>query len=208
MGRVKNHEVRCPENSASVVQRNGRCSPNGPWNKGKTKATDHRILRSAQKTSQSLQGRPSHPQTHETRQILSTIAKSRNFGGYQPGSGRGRRGRYQNIWCDSSWELAWVIFHLEHDIPFVRNTQQFEYQFNGRSQKYLPDFRLSSGVFVEIKGYQTSQWRAKLAAFSLPLQVIGKKEIVPYLDYTISKYGKDFVRLYLGDLPMTARPCR
>ena len=67
-----------------------------------------------------------------------------NYGGYKRGSGRGKHGWYKGIWCDSSWELAWVIFHLEHGIRFERNKDRFEYYWQGKIHKYLPDFKMGN----------------------------------------------------------------
>ena len=48
---------------------------------------------------------------------------------------------------------------------------------------------------IEIKGYQTEQWKCKQAA-NPDVMVLGKDEMQPILDFVIAKYGKDFIRLY------------
>jgi hypothetical protein len=63
----------------------------------------------------------SHSHTEETKQKLSKVAKERNLGGYVKGSGRGKKGWYKGIFCDSSWELAFVIFCLETNKKIKRN---------------------------------------------------------------------------------------
>lgn len=133
------------------------------------------------------------------RKISETAKKFGRIGGKRHGSGRGKQGWYKGYWCDSSWELAWVIYNLDHGIKFERYSGYFEYEFNGAKHKYYPDFIIEDGTIVEIKGAERlKQWKAKLEQFpqDKSLQVIGKNEIQKYLDYVIEKYGKDFIRLY------------
>ena len=44
----------------------------------------------------------------------------------------GIKGWYKGFWCDSSWELAYVIYNLDHGIEFRRNTEKFEYEYCGK----------------------------------------------------------------------------
>ena len=149
-----------------------------PWNKGLTKDTDERLAKIGKKTSLSLMGK-SHPQSAKTR-------------------GRGKKGWYKGYYCDSTWELAYVIYNLEHGIPFSRNTKSFDYSFNGESKKYYPDFLLETGEYVEVKGYYTKQFSAKVEQFpkEFSLLIYDKSGIKPYLDYVVDKYGKDYHNLY------------
>jgi hypothetical protein len=118
-----------------------------------------------------------------------------NYGGYKPGSGRGKKGRYRGYWCDSSWELAFVIYHLEHGIEFERNRVGFPYLHEGKSRMWFPDFVMGD-TFVEIKGYMTEQDRSKLTCFTQPIKVLTKEDLVEVLGYVESKYGKKFTSLY------------
>lgn len=140
----------------------------------------------------------SHPQTIETRlKIKATARKEHRMGGHRIGSGRGKKGWYKGYFCDSSWELAFVIYNIDHDIEFYRNTETFDYEFNGETHKYLPDFIIDD-EYYEIKGYITKQWEAKLSQFpsDKKLLVIDEQKIKPYLDYVIANYGKEYVSLY------------
>jgi hypothetical protein len=131
----------------------------------------------------------------ERKQKISATRKLRGYGGYIPGSGRGKQGRYKGIWCDSSWELAWVIYHLDHDIKFERNTEKFEYQFDGAKHLYTPDFKINDN-YIEIKGFRTVQVNEKINQFTKNLIVLEERELTPILKYVIEKYGKDYIRLY------------
>lgn len=116
-------------------------------------------------------------------------------GGYRKGSGRGKKGRYKGFWCDSSWELAWVIYHIEHNIKFDRNHEFFNYEYNGKTHKYYPDF-IINGKYYEIKGYESEKSNIKIKSFIKEIEVVDKHKIKPFVDYAVSKYGKDFIKLY------------
>lgn len=162
------------------------------WNKGLTKETDQRVLNN----SIALMG---HPVSAEIRKNLSDRAKATGFGGYTQGGGRGKKGWYKGFWCDSSWELAWVIFQLEHEVKFSRNTQRFPYIFEGKQKNYIPDFLMGNGSYVEIKGYRTLQVEEKIKSFPHALDIIDSEKIKPILEYVKNKYGNDFTSLYEED---------
>jgi hypothetical protein len=115
-------------------------------------------------------------------------------GGYKKGSGIGKSGWYNGYWCDSSYELAWIIYQLEHNQPFERNKVRYEYQWNGKAKEYIPDFIQNDNI-IEIKGYLTEQTKVKLK--SVPnLTVLFRKDLNKEFEYVESKYGKDFTYLY------------
>lgn len=72
-----------------------------------------------------------------------------NIGGYREGSGRAKTGRYKGIYCGSTWELVWVIYQLDNNIPFTR----FPSVLKKDGLTYVPDF-LQDGKIIEIKGYE------------------------------------------------------
>lgn len=118
-----------------------------------------------------------------------------NGGGLRDGAGRGKSGKYKGIRCDSTWELAWVIYQIDHNIEFQRNHQGFKYEYNGSTHTYYPDFMID-GVYYEIKGYESPQFMAKKLAFPYELIVIGKAEIVTFINYAKSKYGNNLILAY------------
>lgn len=119
------------------------------------------------------------------------------LGGYRKGSGIGKSGWYKGIYCDSSWQLAYVIYHLEHGLNVSRNKQKRTYIWNNEQHIYIPDFITDQGL-VQIKGYKNKQWNEKYKQ-NPDIKVLYKQQIKPYLDYTIKKYGNDFIRLYQGN---------
>lgn len=181
----------------------GREHPRGKlgkksWNSGKTfeealgKQTADEIKN---KLSISLTGRIGHPQSIESRKRISEKMKVVG-GGYRQGSGRGCKGRYKGYWCDSSWELAYVIYCLDNNIKIERNCEKREYLWEGRKRIYYPDF-IVDGKFVEIKGYETEQWKCKIRD-NPDVSVLDKCGMKDILKYVIEKYGKDFIILYDG----------
>lgn len=201
------HGQSCPEmRRKNSESKRGKCPqwPNGhprgfsgktAWNKDSTyeslmgkDAADKR----RERVVQALSGRTL---SEDQKMLLSKIAKQKGMGGYRKGGGRGKHGWYKGIWCDSSWELAWVMYHLDHGISFERNTDRFDYEWQGEKHRYLPDFKMSDGTHVEIKAWLDDQGKVKLG--SCPgLVVLMKKEMESFLRYAVEKYGKDFVKEY------------
>lgn len=126
----------------------------------------------------------------------NNIWKNGKHGGYRQKGGRGKQGWYKGYFCNSSWELAWVIYQLDKGFQFKRNTKGFEYEFDKKKYKFYPDFILDNGEYVEIKAYIDAKNFAKISMFPYKLNVIGKKDITPFIQYTEEKYGKDYIKLY------------
>lgn len=166
------------------------------WNKGLTKESDTRIKKGAEtyinniKTGKVIRG----PLSYEQRRNLSIALKGKT-GGCRRGSGRGKKGWYKGFWCDSSWELAYVIYNLEHNIAFERNTEGFEYTFNGEKHFYYPDFK-EENTYVEIKNFKTNKFSSKIECFKKPLKVLMKNDLKTILEYVNQRYGADFIKLY------------
>lgn len=124
-------------------------------------------------------------------------------------SGKKRRGNfkwgtYKGYYCDSSWELAYVMYNIDNDIQFDRNTSCFGYvDREGNSRKYFPDF-ICDGTFIEIKGYNSENVPLKIQSVidgGNKINVLYKKDIQPYLKYVKEKYGEEFYRLYDRNFP-------
>ena len=133
-------------------------------------------------------------QTDEFKLKISSANKGKT-GGLRKGGGKSKHGWYKGYWCDSSWELAFVIYNLEHNIQFKRNTEGFEYEYEGEVHHYYPDFIIKE-MYYEIKGYDSKQNKIKHSTFKKPLTVLKKEEMKAYIEYVEFKYGKDFIRLY------------
>ena len=141
-------------------------------------------------------------QSHSHRQYCSKSCfrndpdafKDKNLGGYRRGSGRGKSGWYNEIWCDSTYELVWVIYNLDHNIEFKRNKQPFPYKWKGEVKNYYPDFEVKNQL-VEIKGYMTPKVEAKIK--SVPgLKVLFRSDLETEFNYVYDNYTDDLVSLY------------
>lgn len=117
-------------------------------------------------------------------------------------SGNAKYGMYHGIHCDSSWELAFLIYCLDHNIPVERNTESFPYTYDGETHQYYPDFK-SHNTYYEVKNYSTPVVQAKCEQFPRDkhLKLLMKNEMKPYLDYVIKVYGKNFAEMYDRDKP-------
>ncbi len=190
-GALSSHQRACEQNP----ERNPW--NHTPWNKGKTglqipwnKGVKGRVIG----WNKGMKGLKGTSHTKETKERLSKIAKERNLGGYVKGSGRGKKGWYKGFFCDSSWELAYVIYCLEHNINIKRNEEKRKYKFKNVEKTYIPDF-IVEGEVIEIKGYKTEEWIAKLAA-NPDVKVLYEKDLKEILEYVKSNYGKNFIDLY------------
>lgn len=116
-----------------------------------------------------------------TKQKLRAIAVQRTLQGRNHHVGK--KGRYKGIWCDSSYELAWVIFHLDHLTEFKRCTDTFSYSFDGGTFSYIPDFKVH-GFWVEIKGFETPSRQIQLHGKSDDIEnAIANSIIREYIEY-------------------------
>lgn len=111
------------------------------------------------------------------------------MGGKRHGSGRGKKGYYNGIWCDSTYELAYLIYCQDHQIPIKRYEGWFNYtDADGVQRRYYPDFEVE-GVIVEVKGYLTENDYLKKASVDRPFRLMTKKELAPVFEYVTTKTG-------------------
>lgn len=107
------------------------------------------------------------------------------------------QGVYKGIWCDSTWELAFVLYNLDHCIVFQRARTGFPYYWRRKRHWYYPDFLMEDGTYIEIKGIMDSKSKRKIESLtSVKLIVLGPKEMKHILDYAEVKYGPDYWQLF------------
>lgn len=122
----------------------------------------------------------------------SIAAKENNLGGYNPNSiKKHHHGNYKGIHCDSSWELAYVVWCLEHNIKIERCKEIRYYKLNKKICKYLPDFVINDNEIIEIKGYYDKISKIK-SEQNPDIKVLLKNDLIEQLNYVINKYGKEF----------------
>lgn len=129
------------------------------------------------------------------RSINLSKALKGKCGGLRPNAYKKyKSGLYHGIHCDSSWELAFVIYCEEHNINVIRNHKYLTYIYDNKEYKYYPDFIINEQLY-EIKGYENDKAKAKHEQHPEVIY-LDKQKMQKYLDYVITKYGKDFIKLY------------
>lgn len=146
----------------------------------------------------------SPPCAKQWQSIVMKQAAARAGGNLNPYGVRGtaKYGTYQGYHCDSSWELAFVMYCLDHNLDIERNTEGFPYTYHGKEHLYFPDF-IVNNIYIEIKNYNTDEVEAKRQQFpnDKTLEILFKPDIKPYLDYATKTYGKNFTEMYDQDKP-------
>jgi hypothetical protein len=167
------------------------------WNKGLTKETNKKIkiyserLKNKYKNGELI---PSFLGKKHSEKTKENWKKNKNMGGIRSGSGKGIKGWYREFYCRSTWELAWLVFQIEHNIKVSKCNESFKYVFENKEHKYFPDFMIGD-IYFEIKGFRRKNVSEKINQFPKNKKLIlieGKKEIKPYLTYCKEKYGKEF----------------
>ena len=121
-------------------------------------------------------------------------------GGKRKGSGVGRKGYYKGFQCDSTYELAYVIWCKENGLEIERNKEYWEY-FNPERNgtfKFYPDF-LVDGKLVEIKGYHTPVVDLKMNAVrndNKEISILYKKDLKEAIDIAVKVTELPEHRLY------------
>ena len=186
------------KNKNSLVQHEIRCRDNpnrksydslATWSsinlKGKTKETSDVVRKQSEKVKKLY--------------VEGILIRSNS------GKGIGYKcGWYKDIWCDSSWELAFLIYNLEHGVDIKRNSDAFQYKdLSGIFHTYYPDFVIGD-TYYEIKGKVTGITQLKIDAVcnsGHKIILITYSKIRKYLSYAKNKYGKMFYNLYDLDKP-------
>lgn len=107
------------------------------------------------------------------------------IGGARHGSGRAKTGYYQGIYCGSTYELAYLIWHLDHNKRIERCAKHFEYVWNDKTHNYYPDFEVDGQIY-EIKGRILDVDYVKIKAANAVL--VDRIAMLPYIDYVSRTY--------------------
>ena len=125
-------------------------------------------------------------------QKLSNLAINHNFGGYEPNSiKKHHHGNYKGIHYDSSWELAYLVWNIEHNIDIKRCNEVRTYiAEDNKIHKYFPDFIVNNEI-IEIKGYFSKV--AQLKAEQNPdIHILKYEDLKDIIQYVINKYGNKY----------------
>lgn len=110
----------------------------------------------------------------------------------------GKQGHYQQIHCDSTYELAFLLWALRENKNIFRCKLRIPYFYNNSIHHYTPDFQIDDQI-IEIKGYVDERALLKLEAakqIGLKINMITQKEIKFYTEYVRKHYGNCPIREY------------
>ena len=165
------------------------------WNKGLTKETDERIKKGSETyINRKYKAWNSGKKDIFSKDVLQRISsKMKQIAKTRvscKGTGRAYKGWYKGYWCDSQWELAFVIYNLDHNILIKRCEEYFEYDYNNETHLYYPDFIVNFTNYIEIKGFQSKKDDAKFSCFPKDkiLKIYKYKELKPIFDYILKTY--------------------
>jgi hypothetical protein len=126
-------------------------------------------------------------------------------GGYREGSGRAKTGYFRGIYCGSTYELVWVIYRLDHNLPVTRFNGFIVY---GNNKKYYPDF-IEDSIIHEMKGWPNTsidptlnekELGAKKAGYQVRLYF--REDLQKEFDWVKQNYiYKELFELYDGYKP-------
>ena len=125
---------------------------------------------------------------------LSLINKQIGSGGFREGSVKNyKSGWFNGIHCDSSWELAFLIYYKDHNIDVKRCKEVRHYILDGKQYNYFPDFVINETIY-EIKGIKDEFSDAK-KKYNQDIVFLYRKDMEKYIQYAKNKYG-NFIDLY------------
>lgn len=113
--------------------------------------------------------------------------------------------RFDNQWFDSSWELAFYIWHKDHHIKLIHEPEKLQYLDRyGNLHWYFPDFKIDD-EFIEIKGNQfydntghvLDEYKDKFDFMqSINVKILRYNDVKQYLTYINEVYGKDYLKQF------------
>lgn len=120
---------------------------------------------------------------------------------------------YDGISFDSSWEVAFYIYHKDHNENIKRSDLSYEYEFENKKMNYYPDFELNGDV-IEIKGTHFFEGkdinkrminpfgRSQDDLFEAKHQCMIRNNIKiitdcsEFISYVYKKYGNDYIKKF------------
>lgn len=128
---------------------------------------------------------------HEKTMQRRHAGELKPVGGIRQGVERSKFGYYKGVYCSSTYELCWVIYHLDHGVKFKR----FEGFLEDKEirLKYYPDFIIGENHIIEIKGYEDKEFVAKKTKLAEDLgytvSLVKKNDLKHVFEYVDKTYG-------------------
>lgn len=136
----------------------------------------------------------------------------KNRGGFREKSGRSKSGHYKGIYCNSTYELVWVIYRLDHNLPVQRFQSYITFDGN---RKYYPDF-VDGNKIYEMKGWNTEKTNPVLVSkckaaidSGYEIQVLFKEDLTREFDWVKQHYKcSSLEELYDNHIPQYTYVCK
>jgi len=129
------------------------------------------------------------------------------LGGYRERSGRGAMGYFENIFCNSTYEAAFIHHCKKNNLKIERNVIGFPYpDENGENRNYFPDF-IVENEYVEVKGYMSKRDELKISNFPHKIKVIGKTDVLPMIKELKNDYNVKDIRDLLEKTRIVTKNC-
>lgn len=130
-----------------------------PWNTGRSKETDERLV-------------------EVSRGLSETVKRKVKEGTWHVSYTARRTHEYRGVKLLGSWELAYAKWLDAQGIQWVRPTESFPYVFGNKERRYTPDFYLpDTDQFVEVKGYEKPMDHAKWREFPRRLKIVREDDL-------------------------------
>ena len=110
------------------------------------------------------------------KEVQKTVSNKVALGEWH--AGKTKKFEYNGIKLDGNWELQYAKFLDKNNVKWMRPTQSFQYEFEGKKHNYFPDFYLTElNEYVEIKGRERPKDIAKQIQFPHKLTVLRFKDL-------------------------------
>ncbi len=103
---------------------------------------------------------------------------------------RFKQGWYKGFHCDSSYELVYLIYCLDHNINIKKCDKKYEYFYKGLKHLYFPDFIINNDTIVEIKGYHNELVDIKTNSVNdMNYKILYKEDLQKEFEYVYQTYN-------------------
>ena len=184
-----------PCTEETKIKRSNALKGNIPSNKGKST----RVIKICPICNKEFLVYPTEHRTYCSKMCYNNDSNCKHRkvskGGYRQGSGHGKHGWYRGIWCDSTYELCFLIYCLDHQIEISRNSTGYPYVVDNIQHNYYPDFIIDNAL-IEVKGFHTELVDIKLSTVNTPVIILYKKDLKFVFEYVNKNYTKNYQSLY------------
>ena len=105
--------------------------------------------------------------------------------------------KIDDILFDSSWEVAFYIYHRDKGYVIKRNDKHFTYVKDDKEHDTVVDFTIDDKLYEVKSIYLIEQQKEKIEILkNNNVTIISNDDIGIYFDYVNEKYGKDYIEQF------------